>query len=121
MKTNVELLKMYPWLRPRDEWTDEVIEQIEGREMTMLYELPDIWLKKFVEEMLIDLQEILVRYDIVDTYRVREARERYGELLWKDNLWMFNEKIRDELNVWYDMWSTVSTLIPIDQEEGAEA
>jgi hypothetical protein len=121
MKTNAELLSMYPWLTPRDEWTDELIEQKPGKEMTMLFEMPDVWLDKFAEEMLEELQAILVKHNIVEIYRVREARENYGELLWKDNRWLFNEEARNDLDVWYDLWSRTSGLIPIDQEEGAQA
>ena len=79
---NKELIERYPFLRRRNLWTDELIE---NDEYTKLDEMPTGWRRAFGEEMCEEILQVLIKYDCVDLYRITQIKEKYGTLRWYCN------------------------------------
>lgn len=77
---NKKLLKQYPWLQPRNRFTDELIPNDDNH--TELDEMPEGWRIAFAEEMCKEIQEVLLKTNSVDSYRVLQVKEKYGKLCW---------------------------------------
>ena len=48
-------------------------------------DIPEGWYKAFGEQMIDELNELLVRYNFVDEYRIVQIKEKYAELRWYSN------------------------------------
>ena len=70
---NKKLLKQYPWLRPRNRFTDELIPNDNNH--TELDEMPEGWRIAFAEEMCKEIHEVLLKTNSVDSYRVLQVKE----------------------------------------------
>ena len=105
---NKELIKMYPWLLPRNVWTGEVVEDYDYH-YTELDSLPDGWYKAFGLDICKEIQEALeeaqrknpdggyeesaitTKYDsdkiipYPEGYLIVEIKEKFGSLRWYDN------------------------------------
>lgn len=81
--TNRELIGTYPFLLPRNLWTDEAVENYDY-EFTRLDEMPAGWRKAFGEQMCAELKAVLSEEDLPD-YRVLQIKEKFGELRWYSN------------------------------------
>ena len=77
---NKKLLKQYPWLQPRNRFTDELIPNDDNH--TELDEMPEGWRIAFAEEMCKEIHEVLLKTNSVDSYRVLQVKEKYGRLCW---------------------------------------
>ena len=77
---NKKLLKQYPWLQPRNRFTDELIPNDNNH--TELDEMPEGWRIAFAEEMCKEIHEVLLKTNSVDSYRVLQVKEKYGKLCW---------------------------------------
>ena len=77
---NKKLLKQYPWLQPRNRFTDELIPNDDNH--TELDEMPEGWRIAFAEEMCKEIHEVLLKTNSVDSYRVLQVKEKYGKLCW---------------------------------------
>lgn len=80
--TNEELIERYPFLTPRNVWTDKIIEDADW---TLLDDMPDGWRKAFGEQMCEEIREVLIKYDYLDKYRIVQIKEKFGSLRWYDN------------------------------------
>lgn len=80
--TNEELIERYPFLKPRNVWTDKIIEDAD---CTLLDDMPDGWRKAFGEQMCEEIREVLIKYDYLDKYRIMQIKEKFGQLRWYDN------------------------------------
>jgi len=76
-KENKELVKRYPFLLPRNVWTDKIPEDYDYS-YTLFDEVPDMWRKKFGKQMLEELREILIEGNYLKQYRVLQIKEKYG-------------------------------------------
>ena len=78
-----ELIEQFPWLNPREDWSNDYIEFEDEEDIwTELDNLPEGWKEGFLEEMLYEIDEVLNEYDCVETYRVVRAENRMGLFKW---------------------------------------
>ena len=86
---NKKLLKKYPWLLPRNDWTGLPPKNYDYS-WTELYSLPTGWRIAFGELIAEDLDRVLRKEHYVDKYRILQIKEKYGcyddqtEVLTKD-------------------------------------
>lgn len=75
----------FPWLVPRNRWTDEEIKDFDYS-WTELDAMPDGWRKAFGEQMCEEIQSVLEETkDKKFEYRVFQIKEKWGKLCWYDN------------------------------------
>lgn len=82
---NKELVNKYPFLMPRNRWTDKVPNDYDYS-YTELDDMPIGWRKAFGTQLCEDLkrQMRMEKISIYD-YRITEIKEKFGELRWYDN------------------------------------
>jgi hypothetical protein len=83
LRTPEELIEQYPWLNPREDWSDDYIQFEDGDHWTEIDNLPEGWKEGFIEDMLAEIDEVLNEYDCIEDYRVLDVMEWQGELRWK--------------------------------------
>lgn len=78
---NKELVTKYPWLLPRNRFTDEVPDNYDYS-YTELDDMPDGWRIAFGEEMCEEIQQALnmMEPDVAATFRIMQIKEKYGML-----------------------------------------
>ena len=81
---NKQLIEKYPFLLPRNRWTDKVDENY-NYEYTELDAMPDGWRKAFGEQMCQEIKDELVKASALERYRIMQIKEKYGTLRWYDN------------------------------------
>lgn len=81
---NKQLIEKYPFLLPRNRWTDKVDENY-NYEYTELDTMPDGWRKAFGEQMCQEIKDELVKVSALERYRIIQIKEKYGTLRWYDN------------------------------------
>lgn len=94
---NKWLCERYPFLTPRNVWTDKVIPTYDW---TLLDDMPRGWRKAFGLQMCEDLREELIKFNYLDDYRVDQIKEKYGGLRWYDNGCPVGSKIGDIINTY---------------------
>lgn len=97
---NKKLLKQYPWLQPRNRFTDELVPNDDNH--TELDEMPEGWRIAFAEEMCKEIHEVLLKTNSVDSYRVLQVKEKYGRLCW------YHTFAPDELEPIIDKYEEIS-------------
>ena len=107
IKTNKELLELYPWLKLRNVWTGEVYEN-----ECELDAMPRGWRISFGDELCEKINKLLVKANYVNDYRITEIKEKWGELRWYNN--GVPEIIFEELNNLLDEYSEKSKHICIN-------
>lgn len=75
------LIKRYPFLLPRNRWTDQVPEDYDYT-YTEIGALERGWLLAFGVEMLEELRSILDNVGGLEKYRIIQIKEKYGYLHW---------------------------------------
>ena len=75
----------YEWLRVRSLLSDEYILDDEGNYLSYTDDIPDGWYKAFGEQMIDELNELLVKYNFVNKYRIIQIKEKFAQLRWYDN------------------------------------
>jgi hypothetical protein len=56
--------------------------------------------------MINELNDLLVKYDFFDKYRITQIKEKFGGLRWYDN--GVPEKMYDEYNEWLEKYEALS-------------
>ena len=87
---NKELCEKYPFLIPRNRWTDAIPEDY-NFEYTELDSLEDGWRTAFGEQLCEELKEALIKTNCLDDYRITQIKEKWGFLHWYSNT---NDEIR---------------------------
>lgn len=101
---NKELIRKYPWLEPRNNWSGKRISVCAGHdgeegfwpgdpklhpeynyEYTVLDDMPEGWRIAFGDLMCEEIDHELRRFDYQDKYEITEIKEKYGSLRWYDN------------------------------------
>lgn len=77
--TNKILCEKYPFLIPRNIWTDEIDEDYDYS-WTRLDDLEPGWRIAFGEQLCEELKEALSKADYVDKFRFTQIKEKYGKL-----------------------------------------
>lgn len=83
---NKALIAKYPFLLPRNRWTDEALKDYDYI-YTELDEMPDGWRIRFGEEMVEEISQELKKYNFEDKYRILQIKEKWGGLRWYDIGW----------------------------------
>lgn len=81
---NKSLIKKYPWLYPRSEWSGERVENYDYT-WTELDVMPNGWREAFGELLCEEIQEELEKHNFVDEYSIAQIKEKFGGLRWYDN------------------------------------
>lgn len=91
---NKALIVKYPFLLPRNVFTDEVPKDYDYT-WTELDAMPDGWRKRFGEEMVEEISQALKECDFEDKYRIVQIKEKWGGLRWYDSGVPARSKIYD--------------------------
>lgn len=75
---NKKLIKDYPWLLPRNRWTDKVVEDYDYS-YTELDDLPKGW-KDLAINLCKEIKPILEKINYVNDFRIAQWKEKYGSL-----------------------------------------
>lgn len=95
-RTTEDLLDEFPWLAPKEDWSDDRLDFAEGGHWTEIDDLPIGWKEGFLEEMLYEIDEVIKDYDCEADYVVIETHAKHGQLFW--NHTGFPSEARAELN-----------------------
>ena len=79
IEINKELVERYPFLLPRNVFTDKVISDY-NYEFTNYDDIATGWRIGFGEFLLEDLREALVKTNYLDKFRFTQIKEKYGSL-----------------------------------------
>lgn len=82
MEQNRYLIEQYPWLCLCLDDNGEISNDDNG---TLLDALPSGW-RDLILDLCAELRVLLDKYDLVDKYRVAEAKEKWFMLRWYDYL-----------------------------------
>ena len=100
IKKNRRLVKQFPFLLPRNIFTDKTPEDY-CYTHTLLDLLPDTWYKAFGEDLCKDLKKILIEDGLLDDFRIEEIKEKYGTLRIYTNF--TSDKIDEVLRKYEDL------------------
>lgn len=97
-KNNKKLVLKYPFLLPRNVWTDKLADDYAYDYIRLKGEIPDGWWKRFGIPLCEDLKEVLVKYNYLHDYRFSQCKEKYGSI----HLYDFGapEEWFDHLHAW---------------------
>ena len=101
--TKKELCERYPFLIPRLYSTDEIVPDFDPEDpvYTRLDDMPPGWHMAFGVEMCEDIRDALLYEggdELLDSYRIGQIKEKYGELRWYSSPHL---KIIDEIIDYY--------------------
>lgn len=91
----------YKWLASLNLWTNEY-----NQERSCLEDMPEAWANTFGDQMVEELNEILVKYNLVDTYHITQVKEKFGGLRWYDE--GITTEAWDEYYVWLRKYENLS-------------
>ncbi len=95
IEQNRKLVEAFPFLLPRNRWTDEVVEDYDYT-WTELDAMPEGWRKSFGEQICEEIAKVLKKANYLDKYRIIQIKEKYGSLHWYDS--SVPIEILDEIN-----------------------
>ena len=81
---NKKLCKRYPFLIPRDRFTDKIPEDYDYS-YTELDAMEPGWRKAFGLLMCEEIRNVLVRFNCLYKYRINQIKEKYARLCWYDS------------------------------------
>lgn len=82
-----QLIKEYPFLYPRNEWTDEPIEDFDYT-YTILDDMPAGWVKAFGEQMCKEIKQALKEDNIdINAWRIDQLKEKFGAMRLYPNIY----------------------------------
>ena len=84
MERNRYLIERYPWLCPCLDDNGEILSDYDYS-VTLLDALPSGW-RDLILDLCAELRVLLDKYNLVDKYRVAEAKEKWFMLRWYDYL-----------------------------------
>ena len=74
--TNKELIKLYPFLRVRNKFTNEPAP--EWVDFTMIDDMPKGWRESFGIKMCEEIKELLIKENKFEEYQVMQVKEKFG-------------------------------------------
>ncbi len=77
---NKRLCKKYPWLIPRNRFSDKICWVAHPYDYTELDSMPNGWCKAFGDLWCEDIQQILEKNNYVDKLRIMQIKEKFGQL-----------------------------------------
>lgn len=91
---NKALIVKYPFLLPRNRWTDEVVKDYDFS-WTELDSMPDGWRIAFGDNMVEEISQELKKFNFEDKYRIVQIKEKWGGLRWYDGGVPINSAVHD--------------------------
>ena len=79
IERNKKLIERYPFLLPRNLWTDEVPKDYDYSYIRGERELPQGWWKLFLQ-MCEDIRQPLIDIDYLDKFRFSQIKEKYNSM-----------------------------------------
>lgn len=76
---NKKLIKRYPFLLPRNVWTDEMADDY-YYDYTLYDSIPDGWRKSFGLAYMEELRSDLIANNYLEEFRILQIKEKYGQL-----------------------------------------
>ena len=70
------LIKEYPYLQPRNVWTDKIAEDYDYEYILGEHDLPEGWFELFLQ-MCEDIKEPLIKADYLNEFRFSQLKEKY--------------------------------------------
>lgn len=101
VEKNKQLLDRFPFLLPKDSETGEQIQNYDYS-WSELDTLEVGWRKAFGMEMLEELRAILVQGNCLETYRIIQIKEKWGQLRWYDT--GYPQSVSNEIEMWKEKW-----------------
>ena len=83
-KYNRDLIKKYPFLKPKNAWTGLDIPDYDYL-YTNADDIPLGWRAAFGDLLIEEINQELIKNKFVDKYQIIQIKEKYGELRWYDN------------------------------------
>lgn len=80
---NMRLCERYPFLIPRNRFTDKVVEHYDFT-WTELEDMSPGWKKAFGLMMCEEIRDVLIESDYLYKYRISQIKEKYAQLRWYD-------------------------------------
>lgn len=99
---NKALCERYPFLIPRNVWTDSIVEDY-NYEFTELDGMPDGWRKAFGIQFMEELREELIKVNNLNTFRIIQIKEKFGGLRFYINGAPPNSKIYDIIDKYEEL------------------
>ena len=79
IEQNKALVERYPFLLPRNVWTDKVPEDYDYSYIRGIHEIPEGW-KKLFFQMCEDIRQPLIDANYLDQFRFTQIKEKYNTL-----------------------------------------
>ena len=99
---NEYLCMEYPFLIPRNKWTDEIIEDFDFS-YTKLDSVEEGW-RTLCLNLCEEIKQELLKYDgAIEEYRIIQIKEKYGFLHWYDNVAPVDSKIYEIISKYGEM------------------
>lgn len=99
IKENKKLLKKYPFLLPKNDWTGKVMEDYDYS-WTLLDEVPKGWRISIMSLFLEELRKELIKFNFLDKYFIIQIKEKFGELRWYDAGYPEGSKVNDIIEIY---------------------
>lgn len=77
---NKALCKRFPFLIPRNVWTDKISWLNKPYDNTLAEWFPKGWWKSFGLQLCEELREELLKYNYLHKYRITDIKEKFGEI-----------------------------------------
>jgi len=79
-----EVLNKYPWLRVKNRWSGEIVEESDEYTEYDMMEVPSGWKLTFIPDMIEEIDQLLKKANFVNDYTILQVKEKYGTLRWYD-------------------------------------
>ena len=79
IEDNKKLIEEFPFLQPRNVWTDNISEDYDYSYVLGIDDLPIGWERLFLQ-MCVDLKKELIKDDYLDKFRFTQIKEKYNTM-----------------------------------------
>jgi hypothetical protein len=79
LERNKKLIEEYPFLQPRNVWTDKISEDYDYSYVLGVDDIPKGWKRLFLQ-MCMDLKKQLVKDNYLDKFRFTQIKEKYNTM-----------------------------------------
>lgn len=76
---NKKLCKKYPWLIPRNRWSDEICWVRHSYDSIELDDMPKGWRKAFGDIWCEQVHDLLKKYNCIKDFRIQQLKEKFGQ------------------------------------------
>lgn len=105
---NKALIEHFPYLQPRNLWTDEIVKDYDYDHIRGQWDLPDGWHRLFLLYCM-SIKPILKKANFIDQFRFSQLKEKWGEMTLYDN--GVPQDIHEEMSDIKYIYERISALI----------